>query len=128
MKLAAAAKPAVIAALALALFVPVNMIQGLIFERQARSNEAVAGIAEGWGKRQTLAGPYLAVPYERTRVHVVQETVDGKPRERRTEHTDSLLLRLPADTVEWRIGAEVSEKVREILPPIESCRVTPSAQ
>ena len=110
MKLAAAVKPAVIAALALALYVPVNMIQGLMGERQARRNEAVAGIAEGWGRRQSLAGPYLVVPYERTRVQVVQETIDGKPRERRTEHTDSLVLRLPAEAVEWRIGAEVSEK------------------
>jgi inner membrane protein len=114
MKLAAAARPAVIALLALALFVPVTMIQGLIAERQARRNEAVAGIAEGWGKRQTLASPYLAVPYERTRIDVVQETIDGKPRERRTERTESLLLRLPADSVEWRIGAEVNEKARGI--------------
>ena len=114
MRFAAAAKPAVIALLALVLFVPVTMIQGLIAERQARRNEAVEGIAQGWGKRQTLAGPYLAVPYERTRVEVVQETIDGKPRERRTERTESLVLRLPADSVEWRIGAEVSEKARGI--------------
>jgi inner membrane protein len=114
MTLSAAAKPAVIALLALALFVPVTMIQGLIAERQARRNEAVEGIAQGWGRRQTLAGPYLAVPYERTRVEVVRETVDGKPRERRTERTESLVLRLPADSVEWRIGAEVSEKARGI--------------
>jgi inner membrane protein len=110
MKLAAAAKPAVIAILALALFVPVNMIQGLVLERQARAHQAVANIAAGWGQRQTLAGPYLVVPYERTRVNIVQETVDGKPRERRTEHTESLLVRLPAEEVHWRIGAEVSEK------------------
>ena len=95
----AAAKPAVIALLALALFVPVNMIQGLIAERQQRRDVAVASIAAGWGGRQTLAGPYLAVPYERTRVHIVQETIDGKPRERRTEHTESLLLRIPAEAV-----------------------------
>lgn len=114
MNFAAAAKPAVIALLALVLFVPVTMIQGLIAERQARRNEALEGIAQGWGKRQTLAGPYLAVPYERTRIEVVQETIDGKPRERRTERTESLLLRLPADSVEWRIGAEVSEKSRGI--------------
>ena len=114
MNFAAAAKPAVIALLALVLFVPVGMIQGLIAERQARRDEAVAGIAQGWGRRQTLAGPYLAVPYERTRIEVVQETVDGKPRERRTERTESLLLRLPADSVEWRMGAEVSEKARGI--------------
>jgi inner membrane protein len=114
MNFAAAAKPAVIALLALALFVPVSMIQGLIAERQARRNEALEGIAQGWGKRQALAGPYLAVPYERTRLEVVQETIDGRPRERRTERTDSLVLRLPADAVEWRIGAQVSEKARGI--------------
>jgi inner membrane protein len=114
MKLAAAVKPAVIALLALVLFVPVTMIQGLIAERQARRNEAVAGIAEGWGGRQTLAGPYLAVPYERTWVEVVQETIDGKPRERRTERTESHVLRLPADSVDWRIDAAVSEKARGI--------------
>jgi inner membrane protein len=114
MKFAAAAKPAVIALLALALFVPVSMIQGLIAERQARRDEALAGIAQGWGMRQTLAGPYLMVPYERTRIDVVQETIDGKPRERRTEHTESRVLRLPADAVDWRIGAEVSEKARGI--------------
>jgi inner membrane protein len=114
MKLAAAAKPAVIALLALVLFVPVTMIQGLIAERQARRDEAVQGIAQGWGRRQTLAGPYLLVPYERTRIDVVQETIDGKPRERRTERTESRVLRLPADAVDWRIGAEVSEKARGI--------------
>jgi inner membrane protein len=90
------------------------MIQGLIAERQARRDEALAGIAQGWGMRQTLAGPYLMVPYERTRIDVVQETIDGKPRERRTEHTESRVLRLPADAVDWRIGAEVSEKARGI--------------
>ncbi|MDH3321092.1 MAG: cell envelope integrity protein CreD [Betaproteobacteria bacterium] len=114
MKLAAAAKPAVIALLALAMFVPVTMIQGLIAERQARRDVAVAGIAQGWGARQTLAGPYLAVPYWRTWTEVVQETIDGRPRERRTERTESRLLRLPADSVDWRIGAKVSEKARGI--------------
>ncbi len=110
MRLAPLLKPALIAALALALYFPVNMIQGLVLERQARAAQAVASIASGWGGRQTLAGPYLVVPYERTRVNIVQETIDGKPRERRSEHTESLLLRLPAEAVEWRIGAEVSEK------------------
>ncbi len=55
MKALITAKPAVIALLALALFVPVTMIQGLIAEREARRDEAVAGIAHGWGARQTLA-------------------------------------------------------------------------
>jgi len=111
---AAAAKPGIIVLLALALFVPVTMIQGLIAERQARRDEVVAGIAQGWGAHQTLAGPYLAVPYERTRTDVVRETIDGKPRERRVERTESQVLRLPAQSVTWQISAQASEKARGI--------------
>jgi inner membrane protein len=114
MKLTAVVKPVVIGALALVLFVPVSMIQGLIAERQARRNEAVAGIAEGWGGRQILTGPYLAVPYERTQTEVVRETIDGKQKERRTSRTDSLVLMIPADAVEWTIDAKVSERARGI--------------
>jgi inner membrane protein len=112
--LRALTKPALVALLALVLFVPVGWIQGLVHERQMRSAHAVAGIAEGWGKRQALAGPYLAVPYEHTEVRVVHETVDGKPRERRTEHSTARVLRIPADAVDWRIGVDVSEKARGI--------------
>ncbi|HEX5094352.1 MAG TPA: cell envelope integrity protein CreD [Burkholderiales bacterium] len=114
MKLAAAVKPAVIAALAVLLLIPVGMIQGLIAERQARSLEAVRGIAEGWGKRQTVGGPFLVVPYKRTRTSVVREVVDGRERERRTEQTSAETLCLPAETVDWAIDARVSEKARGI--------------
>jgi len=54
-----------VAGLALALLVPVSMIRDLIEERQALRNEAVGEIAQCWGRRQGLASPYLAVPYER---------------------------------------------------------------
>jgi inner membrane protein len=114
MNLAAAAKMIVIGLLALVLLVPVLMIQSLVSERQARRNEAVSGIAEGWGKRQTVAGPYLAIPYERHWTVVKRETVDGKLRESRTEHAESRVLRLPAASVEWTVGAEISEKARGI--------------
>jgi inner membrane protein len=114
MNLAAAAKIAVIGLLALVLLVPVLMIQSLVSERQARRNEAVTGIAEGWGKRQTVAGPYLAIPYERHWTEVKRETVDGKLRESRSEHSESRVLRLPAASVEWTVGAEISEKARGI--------------
>jgi len=114
MKLAAAAKTIVIALLALALLVPVLMIQGLVAERQARSNEAIAGIAEGWGKRQTVAGPYLAVPYERHWTEIKRETIDGKLREVRNERSESRVLRLPAAGIDWTVDAEISEKARGI--------------
>jgi inner membrane protein len=100
--------------LAVALFVPVNMIQNLVGERQARRNEALAGIAEGWGKRQTLAGPYLAIPYERSWTTVTREVVDGKTRERITEHKESQMIRRPVENVEWTMDATISEKARGI--------------
>ena len=110
MNLAAAAKLVLIGLLALVLLVPVLMIQGLVFERQSRRNEAVHNIAEGWGKRQTVAGPYLAVPYERHWTEVRRESVDGKLREVRNDRSEARTLYLPAASVEWNIDAETSEK------------------
>jgi inner membrane protein len=114
MKFAAAIKIAVIGALALVLLVPVLMIQGLVAERQMRRDEAVSGIAEGWGRRQTLSGPYLAVPYQVTRVDVTRETVDGKEREKRTERIEHHVKRIAAESVDWTVDAEVGEKARGI--------------
>jgi inner membrane protein len=111
---AAAAKIAVIVGLAIALFVPVVMIQSLVAERQQRRDEAVNGIAEGWGKRQTLAGPYVALPYERTWTQVTQEMVDGKAREQRTERTESQVVHVPAENVTWIVSADIGEKARGI--------------
>ena len=110
----AAAKIAVIAALAIGLFIPVVMIQNLVAERQQRRDEAVNGIAEGWGKRQTLAGPYVALPYERTWTQVTHEVVDGKSRERSIERTESQIVHVPAENVTWVVSAEISEKARGI--------------
>jgi inner membrane protein len=114
MTLAAAAKTIVIGLLALVLLVPVLMIQGLIAERQGRRNEVVTGIAEGWGKRQTVAGPYLSVPYERHWTEIKREMVDGKLREARNERSESRVLRVPAASMEWTVDAEISEKARGI--------------
>jgi inner membrane protein len=107
-------KSLVVAGLALALLVPILMIQGLVSERQMRRNEAVGGIAHGWGGRQTVSGPYLAMPYERRWSTVKQETVDGKPRETRTEHVESQVVRLPVAGVDWTLGADITEKHRGI--------------
>src|SRR5919106_7095911 len=114
MTLAAAAKTIVIGLLALVLLVPVLMIQGLIAERQARRDVAVTNIAEGWGKRQTVAGPYLSIPYERHWTEVRRESVDGKLREVRNERSESRVLRLQAARVDWTIDADIGEKARGI--------------
>jgi inner membrane protein len=107
-------KTLVVAGLALALLVPVAMIRDLIGERQARRNEAVQGIAEGWGGRQALTGPYLAVPYERSWTEVTRDTVDGKERVRRIERSESLVARIPVETLDWQVEAATSEKARGI--------------
>ena len=114
MNLAATAKFIVVGLLALLLLVPVLMIQSLIAERQARRNEVVNGIAEGWGKFQTVSGPYLAVPYERHWTEVKRETVDGKLRELRIERSESRVLRVPAASVDWTGDADIGEKARGI--------------
>src|SRR5262245_31265171 len=110
MTLAATAKTIVVGLLALVLLVPVLMIQGLVFERQARRNEAVTNIAEGWGKHQTVSGPYLSVPYERHWTEIRRDTVDGKLREVRNERSESKVLRLPAASVDWTVDADIGEK------------------
>jgi|SRR5882672_870999 len=113
-------KVVVIALLALALFIPVSMIQNLVGERQARRNEAVTGIAEGWGARQTIAGPYLVIPYERSWTEITREEVPGKKkdtteiREKRTERTEQRLQRLNMRDVGWNVDASISEKARGI--------------
>jgi inner membrane protein len=107
-------KTALVASLAILLMLPVQMIRGLAAERQARHNEAVSGIAEGWGKRQSLAGPYLAMPYERRWTEVKRETVDGRSRESRSERAEWQVLRVPAARLDWTIEADIGEKARGI--------------
>jgi inner membrane protein len=107
-------KALIVGAIALILMLPITMIQSLVAERQSRAAEALAGIAEGWGKRQSVAGPYLVVPYER-RWTVVQKTmVDGKESETRTEQVQTSALRLPASTLDWQVDADIGEKARGI--------------
>jgi inner membrane protein len=45
------------------LSIPLLTIYLLNYDRQSRSTEARASIAEGWGGAQTLTGPVIVVPY-----------------------------------------------------------------
>jgi len=49
--------------LLLLLQVPAQMIRGVVQEREARRNEAAAGIRAAWGGHQQLLGPLLRVPF-----------------------------------------------------------------
>ena len=114
MNFRAAAKFILVGLLALLLFVPVLMIRNLVFERQQTRNEVVHGIAEGWGKRQVVSGPFLAMPYERHWTEVRRETVDGKLREIRIERSESNVLRVLPASVDWSGDADIGEKARGI--------------
>ncbi|MGY0504683.1 cell envelope integrity protein CreD [Luteimonas sp. e5] len=56
-------KIGMVAAMTLAILIPLLMIRGLIFERQRYRDEAVADIAASVGQAQVVAGPVLVVPY-----------------------------------------------------------------
>lgn len=49
--------------LTLLLLIPLGMIEQRVLERGERRNEAAAGVAQAWGRSQSLAGPMLRLPY-----------------------------------------------------------------
>jgi inner membrane protein len=57
-------KMAGVSALALALLIPLAMIQSLIKERMSRRSATVAAITATWGSEEVVVGPVLVVPYE----------------------------------------------------------------
>jgi inner membrane protein len=114
-------------ALALVLMIPVGMIRDLVAERQARRNEVVAGIAEGWGKRQTIASPYLVIPYERQWTVIKRETIDGKLHETTNSYSEAKTITVPVASVEWTVSADLSEKARGIYKArLYSARISAS--
>jgi inner membrane protein len=52
------------------MLVPLLLIRTLISERQGRRDEAAFEVSEKWGSYQTIAGPFLTIPY---RVYWVDE-------------------------------------------------------
>ena len=47
----------------LLLAIPLFSVYLLVYDRQSQSETARASIAEGWGGPQTIAGPFLVIPY-----------------------------------------------------------------
>lgn len=57
-------KAGMVVVLTLAILIPLQMIRGVIHERQRYREQVVRDVGAGFGGRQTLAGPVLVVPYE----------------------------------------------------------------
>lgn len=52
---------------------PLFTVWLLVYDRQQQSEFARAGIAEGWGGPQVMAGPLLVIPYRETATETVME-------------------------------------------------------
>jgi inner membrane protein len=57
------AKCMIISGLVLASLIPLNMVNGLIHERQERKATVTNEIKQSWGGKQTIVGPILTIPY-----------------------------------------------------------------
>jgi inner membrane protein len=55
-------KAAVLTVIALLLLIPLMLLQNLVSDRVNERDAAVQAVARGWGERQWLAGPILAIP------------------------------------------------------------------
>ena len=50
--------------LILLLLIPVSMIESLIYEREARQEEAIREVSSKWGEHQTFTGLVLTIPFK----------------------------------------------------------------
>ncbi|TBR19766.1 cell envelope integrity protein CreD [bacterium] len=67
-----------IGAMSLSLLIPLTFVRGLVYERQANRDAAVAEITDTWGGAQSVVGPVVVVPY-RYEVHTQRDVeVDGR--------------------------------------------------
>ena len=85
--------------LILLLLIPATMVQDVIRERQDRRNAVVREISDKWGTRQTIAGPFISVPYT-----VFVEDSSGKT------HAKRNWLHLLPDTLD--VAGELRPEVR----------------
>ncbi len=102
----------IVGGLALVMLVPLGLLNGLVKERADLRRQAVDGIVEPWGGRQTIAGPVLVVPVQQEELSKSYVEVEGQqPVERVTRHVtaDSLII-LPKDL---KVDASLDHQERE---------------
>ena len=55
-------KAGILTGIALLLLIPLSLLDGLVKERTTQRDSAVQSVARGWGDRQWVGGPVLAIP------------------------------------------------------------------
>jgi inner membrane protein len=58
----ASVKAAILTGIALLLLIPLSLLGGLVAERTGQRDAAVQSVARGWGDRQWVSGPVIAIP------------------------------------------------------------------
>ena len=94
---------AIVAGIIVVLLLPLFLLGGVVSERQHYHAEAMADIAQGWGREQQIIGPIIVIPVID---HVAAVDKDGVERARdRQAHHVILPATLEADVTfrhEWR--------------------------
>ena len=104
------ARALLIGALALAMAIPLLLVQDVVRERADRYAEVLADIARTWGGRQTLAGPVLAVPLTEARTVEEVDAVTSRT-VRRTVRSRRVARFLPtALDIDVALADEVRER------------------
>jgi inner membrane protein len=98
-------KVGTIVIIALLLLIPAFMIRGLIFEREHTQEQAIAEVSAKWGGQQTIAGPFISIPY----IRYIKETVKKDSVERIVQIKEYIHI-LP-DKLD--VNGEISPKKRE---------------
>lgn len=97
----------IIAALTLLMLLPVSFVENLIYEREARRDEAVQEISSKWGGTQTISGPILEIPYK-TLVRQERQNDKGVTTTFMEEITDYIHI-LPENL---RVSATLTPEIR----------------
>lgn len=61
----ASVKAAILTGIALLLLIPLSLLMSLVISRTSERDAAVRSVARGWGDRQWIGGPLLAIPVTR---------------------------------------------------------------
>jgi inner membrane protein len=94
----------VVLALILALAIPLLFVYGLVWERERYADRAANEVSAMWARAQTLSGPYLVIPTERTvEVQRGQETTTRTVR-------DYAVFRPEALDVEATLTSEIRKR------------------
>jgi inner membrane protein len=88
----------------LLLAIPLFSVYLLVYDRQSQSETARASIAEGWGGPQTLAGPFLVIPYHDEATETVVEA--GRPLTRSRDVWRELVLSPEVAQIDTQLSPE----------------------